>query len=80
MFYKETIKKLKQAIDEAKKEIEQLEQKTKDKWESNTKRIETCEKANEMFIQALNEQRNVIAKIIKYLNGNQTKTTKKKGK
>ena len=68
------------AMKETKDAINDLENRVKNKWETLTKRVETCEKANEMFIQALNEQRDVIAKIIKFLNNNsKTTTAKKKG-
>lgn len=70
---------LEKSLTETQEVLNELEEKSKNKWETTTKRVETCEKANEMFIKALNEQRDVIRKIIKYLNNNSktTKTTKK---
>lgn len=70
---------LEKGLTETQEVLNELEEKSKNKWEATTKRVETCEKANEMFIKALNEQRDVIGKIVKYLNNNSktTKTTKK---
>lgn len=67
---------LETAMKETQDALNELENHSKNKWEATTKRVETCEKANEMFIKALNEQRDVIGKIIKYLNNtSKTKTT-----
>lgn len=76
------INNLEIAMKETQDVLNEIENHSKNKWEATTKRVETCEKANEMFIKALNEQRDVIGKIIRYLNNSsktKTKTNSKKG-
>lgn len=69
------------AMKKTKDALNELENHSKNKWEATTKRIETCEKAQEMFLNALNEQRNVIGKIVRFLNNSsKTKTTTKSKK